>query len=379
MRATRFRLQAGLLSWKKRMGSDIRNAGILSFIPNECKYPQVNSTESFRDLTQAEQDSIEKTLKGTAPGRKRNDHPDKNGKKEPVEDDEDAEGDSVGGDFEVTAYAKTPTRVLVKTQQSVNSASSQQSKMKHKSQHNNDSDFSGNESDKPIVKRQRIHGPMKGANTPQHAAINDTSVRRSSRRVTLPRQQVESRPDNTNMSNEPEDDLGAEEESGESSESKPAKYITQEAQDIITGPDPLTARIVNAAAMNGQYTRTTRKSTASAKTNPIPAGKDIRIVVPTIDPENIEENMASLQAALDLTRLDYFKKTGWRPPPSLVKEHKDLSYTLQWHALQKMFAQAYRGEERPAPHLYLLPRWEGTFQDWEPHDEEGQQLLLEST
>jgi len=361
------------------MGSNIRNAGILSFIPNECKDPHVNSTESFRDLTQAEQDSIEKTLKGTAPGRKRNDHPDKNGKKEPVEDDEDAEGDSVGGDFEVTAYAKTPTRVLVKTQQSVNSASSQQSKMKHKFHHNNDSDFSGNASDKPIVKRQRIHGPMKGANTPQDAAINDTSVRRSSRRVTLPRQQVESRPDNTNMSNEPEDDLGAEEESGESSESKPAKYITQEAQDIITGPDPLTARIVNAAALNGQYTRTTRKSTASAKTNPIPAGKDIRIVAPTIDPENIEENMASLQAALDLTRLDYFKKTGWRPPPSLVKEHKDLSYTLQWHALQKMFAQAYRGEERPVPHLYLLPRWEGTFQDWEPHDEEGQQLLLEST
>lgn len=69
MRATRFRLHAGLLTWKKRMGSDARNAKILSFIPAECKDPRVNSTRTFRDLTQAERDAVANILKGTAPTR----------------------------------------------------------------------------------------------------------------------------------------------------------------------------------------------------------------------------------------------------------------------------------------------------------------------
>ena len=69
MRATRFRLHAGLLTWKNRMGSDTRNAKILSFIPAQCKDPRVNSTKAFRDLTQEEMMAVANILKGSAPSR----------------------------------------------------------------------------------------------------------------------------------------------------------------------------------------------------------------------------------------------------------------------------------------------------------------------
>lgn len=71
MRATRFRLHAGLLSWKRRTGSDAKNAKILSLIPANCKDPRVNSTASHRNFTEAEQREVRKVLVGTAPARSR--------------------------------------------------------------------------------------------------------------------------------------------------------------------------------------------------------------------------------------------------------------------------------------------------------------------
>lgn len=54
MRATRFRLTAGCLSWETKDGTAAKNQRILDLIPEEYKNPAVNSTKSWRDLNKKE-------------------------------------------------------------------------------------------------------------------------------------------------------------------------------------------------------------------------------------------------------------------------------------------------------------------------------------
>ena len=52
MRATRFRLRAGLLAWDKKDGTAAKNERIYNLIPTWCK--RVNSTKGWRDLNKQE-------------------------------------------------------------------------------------------------------------------------------------------------------------------------------------------------------------------------------------------------------------------------------------------------------------------------------------
>ena len=54
MRATRFRLGAGCLSWDKKDGTTAKNKRILDIIPAQYKDPAVCSTKGWRDLNSAE-------------------------------------------------------------------------------------------------------------------------------------------------------------------------------------------------------------------------------------------------------------------------------------------------------------------------------------
>lgn len=58
MRATRFRLLAGCLSWEKKDGTAAKNKRILDVIPDQFKDPAVNSTKGWRDLSKAEIKSV---------------------------------------------------------------------------------------------------------------------------------------------------------------------------------------------------------------------------------------------------------------------------------------------------------------------------------
>lgn len=58
MRATRFRLGAGCLSWEKKDGTTAKNKRILDIIPAQYKDPAVNSTKGWRDLNMAEKKRI---------------------------------------------------------------------------------------------------------------------------------------------------------------------------------------------------------------------------------------------------------------------------------------------------------------------------------
>ena len=58
MRATRFRLRAGCLSWAKKDGTVAKNQRILDVIPAQFKHPAVNSTKGWRDLNKAELKSV---------------------------------------------------------------------------------------------------------------------------------------------------------------------------------------------------------------------------------------------------------------------------------------------------------------------------------
>ena len=54
MRATRFRTDAGLLSWGMKEGTAPKNKRILGLIPPQYRDPAVNSTKGWRDLNPAE-------------------------------------------------------------------------------------------------------------------------------------------------------------------------------------------------------------------------------------------------------------------------------------------------------------------------------------
>ena len=70
MRATRFRLNAGCLSWETKDGTKAKNRRILSVIPT--RYIEANSTKGWRDLSEAEVKVIKSgAMKKPQLGRKR--------------------------------------------------------------------------------------------------------------------------------------------------------------------------------------------------------------------------------------------------------------------------------------------------------------------
>ena len=69
MRATRFRLRAGLLSWEKKDGTEAKNRRILDLIP--AQYRRVNSTKGWRDLNKNEMNQVKAgALRKPQQGRK---------------------------------------------------------------------------------------------------------------------------------------------------------------------------------------------------------------------------------------------------------------------------------------------------------------------
>ncbi len=104
MRATRFRLGAGCLSWERKDGTEAKNQRILDVIPARFKDPAVNSTRGWRDLNKEEIKRVERGKmnkpqlgrkgKGAAKADK--------GKGKAVEDPVDGEG--VPGDEEEAQF-----------------------------------------------------------------------------------------------------------------------------------------------------------------------------------------------------------------------------------------------------------------------------------
>ena len=92
MRATRFRLSAGLLSWEVKDGTDAKNGRILDLIP--AKYKDVNSTKGWRDLTKEEIKQVKAgALRKPQQGRKAKRASKDSEEEESVGDEEDPEHD----------------------------------------------------------------------------------------------------------------------------------------------------------------------------------------------------------------------------------------------------------------------------------------------
>jgi len=84
-RAQRFRTKAGCIEWRKRQGTHAKNEKILSYLPESCKDPAVNSTKGFRDLNKTEQAEVEAQNKGSKKWKK----PDKEGEEEKDEEEKE--------------------------------------------------------------------------------------------------------------------------------------------------------------------------------------------------------------------------------------------------------------------------------------------------
>ena len=96
MRANRFRLNAGCISWEKKDGTQAKNQRILSVIP--AKYIAANSTKGWRDLQACEIKLIKSgALKKPQLGRKRKQ--DAQSERDEEEDNTPGKDDSIGEDI----------------------------------------------------------------------------------------------------------------------------------------------------------------------------------------------------------------------------------------------------------------------------------------
>ena len=148
------------------------------------------------------------------------------------------------------------------------------------------------------------------------------------------------------------------------------RYISQEESNLIGHNDPVLARFASAAINRRQ----TMKIAPAQST--IDSSLDFRYIVPNAFPATVEDNIAALQDALELTRVDFFYKTGWHPPPSLKAEHQDETYTRQYQALQMVFSQFWYGNRNSGicPKLFMFGKWTGGFRGWKVESEEEQRL-----
>ena len=368
MRATRFRLQAGLISWKKRMGSDVRNEKILSFLPEQCK--TLNSTISFRDLLPAEQESVEKALKGSAPGRKRNSNKAKKAE-ESEDEDPDAEGDT---DPDVD-----PQDVVVMTRKKISPPSRKLlprlSHTRKRAYVDLDSHSSDSEPDSPPSKKARKGTDQKGGKTiPKNLNLRTLTLSKGSEKTKGPKtpsSKVSARSQPAKMGKK-SGKKASEKTPAESSSSSANGYLTQEESDVLTGNDHIAARRLNTAIILHPQTRK-----PPIKTSDISPEQDFRSLLPNSDPDNVEDNIQAIQEALAITRYDLFKRTGWRASDTYIADHKDQAYAQQWSSLQCEWACLCK--QRPIPKLYYMKKWSGGFRGWKVEDsEEAIQMLTEA-
>ncbi|KAL6720524.1 hypothetical protein ACLMJK_002448 [Lecanora helva] len=369
MKATRFRLQAGLPSWRKRLGTGARNQKMLDLIPAECKDPRVNSNRSFRDLTQAEQHEVAKVLKGTAPQRKRNSI--KELEKQQAQMDNVAVAECQGDiSDELEGVYCFEDSTLTLAEESSNTV------MIHPINNNIDSfgnktpPTSNDQFAMPVIKRPRGRAVKKARKLRSNKNPVETPLLKMVAQDQTPATGTKTSPINLDGASEVTNSS-----SSEKSNKRPRRYLAQHEADIIMGNDPLAARLMNARVMNGHPT--SYSLTTEVKQLPDTSGRDFRTIVPACYPDSLDDNIAALQEALGVTRADFRERVGFDPPPSLIEEHKDESYAMQAHALQYQFSLAYRGP-RPIPHLYTLDKWVGSYRNWKINDKRAQELWLAS-
>ena len=365
MRGTRFRLQAGLLSWTMRMGSKERNDKILSIIPEQFKAPAVNSTKGFRDLYGPEQEAVSKVLLGTAPARRRKEKKISEGNnKEESDDDLDTE----------STDDKESNQPLIKRRRVVKSTNKRVI-----------SPVTPTRSTRPTVqassrtKRSIRLSPTKHDHQMrQRYSANSSALRNRLRRSKNTQNSTNMDSNESDETSESSDEVSTHNDPKEGNTTQvptatPTHYLTQSDVDIIQSNDPLDARLHNAFLANHRPTRPNPPPSVSCPPPLDKSDRDFRVVAPGAFPATLTDNIKVIQDALAPTRLDYELKLGLEVPKDLIEEVKDQSYCMQHHAMQQQFSKIYEG--RPIPHLYILPSWRGAYRNWKI-DEEGQALYL---
>ncbi len=352
MRATRFRLHAGLLSWKRRTGSDAKNAKILSLIPANCKDPRVNSTASYRDFTEAEQAEVRRVLAGTAPGRRRiaNRSIWRTNRRGNDENEEDSEA----------------------TIDAVNEADENESRKRLLIGHDWIAKRIHEGGNGDGVTRQ-VSNPEDIQSIPGDST-NDKKAKHGRERVTPSIPANISSPD-PNVNHNPRD--AALPVAGPSATPIPVKGKSDKSvQDGISEPfdsaydsdKPLAKRQRATRPPHLANPNNSHDLDGPTQVEDHTEQTDYRY----IDPRTNEDKRA-IQQALELTREDFRKKTRMNVPPRLATKFRDESYVSQRLRLQDMLSKVWVGSGAP-PQLYNLPAWYGGFVKWRIPDEEGMDL-----
>lgn len=355
MRATRFRMHAGLLSWKLRSGSDAKNAKILSLIPAECKDPLVNSTASHRDFNEAEQKEVRKVLVGTAPNRGRNANKNDMRVDEQEDDGYGEDSDATVDDAEEVDEDQSPQSLPGLPAQNAGSAGSEDNE-----DHNpptrtvykasyppwNSGYETSDEEQSPIPKakhkRSNVTPPISNETSHSYPFFSHKPsrahlpVRGSFANPILVKEQTNTR--------DRDEVLKSSNSASDSDEpqAKRQRATSHIPVDDLDGPTEI----------------------ATDETD-LPDYRTISL--------STDKDRQAIQQALNLTREDFRQKTSMNAPPLLAIKFGDESYLSQRLRLQDLFSKVWAGTGA-VPQLYCLPAWYGGFRQWRIPDEEGMVL-----
>ena len=349
MRATRFRLQTGMLSWTKREGSDPKNDNILKILSQACK--DADSTLTFRDLTRPEQVSIERIgsmpSRATAANREKkrkiqastleiNNR--KNGRFCKQKKDDDSE-DSTGSmsdlgdddDEEEEAWEISSTEEVITIDETTDSE------------------------DDSSKSRKGSSIPLKQSIKHRNLAPSPKAASKRMKITTILNPEVEPKSDSrvkTMVSKRKRISSYDGPMSESSSEAEDVEWLGREVKEIVRTEDfifgPLMPRIKQ--RQDYRHAELTQRIGAT------------------------EDDYDAVKKALSLAREDWHLHLGYHPQMS---RYEDDSYLDRHRAMQMDFARAWKrsGKQGHAPELYWVRvEWKRGWQDWEIPDDRGREL-----
>lgn len=340
VRAQRFRSSALCLSWINRGLTAKKNEAILDLIPEECKRADVNSTKAITsDLSKADADKIcakskeskaeevpktkgKPNRKGTSKAKSKAKSKPKRAWEEDSEEEDiefdDSDDDTTDDEmrFEDSVndgeYGEPPSPVSPQISHSP-SISISRSNQKRKWTADDGDELSGE--------------------------VRDTSPRRPKRaRARVPR--PEQSPIQPEIAGKlPEEAAG--------SGRRPGKTVSILPSEI--------------ARTAGGFDESDDDSHV-VETDSEPDDGDFRYIYP-IGRATDARDQAAIQRALELTRIEFFERTGKVVPQNLAVDFCYESYAAQHERIQDEY-RAHRKGFLDAPRLYRLPAWQGGFSKW---------------
>ena len=356
-RATRFRAKAGCLKWGRKGHADKKDKYILSLLPEECKRPEVNSTKS---MTQ-DPDIKFRNLDLDSSNKEKN--------KDEDEPESPVVASSRHSSLVQEEHDDRPraSNSNIKRQlgggSTVDPASRPRRRRKQEPQETTREIGSEDESQSADVAADRHSAQL------PTSKLTRRSSREASRTTTVTYQEVDEEAERQFRGTDSDQDI-SENLTVESDEQPRARTTA----NSLSAGNLLPSSSTRSRELSGTLARyaiemvddtepmydaafQAKGDAALAKERP-----DYRYMSPHGRVTDVRDR-ANIRRALELTCIDFSQRRGHAFPSHLLELSHNESYASQHRQIQGEFKRIWCGEQ-PAPSLYRLPAWTGTFGGW---------------